>query len=226
MIFQFAHSHRLGILLVGAAVWVIVWLLLPIGFRHPLESATTTPFSLPGFSLRQLVGRPVREANNELLVAEIAAMLRAGVPSGAAWRRAAGVTVDSLGIPDAEQLARLVSPETAAAMVAAARLAVRVGAPLALVLQTVGDALRGDSQMQADRKTALAGPQTTSRVLLALPLLGMLIGWVLGANPITTITGGGVGLISFVAGLALLGVGRWWIAQLVARAAGQQVGKP
>jgi len=201
--------------IVGACVAILVLLLQPMRGRRRLATVRRLPTAWTW----RWAARSRTNRLDEVVFAEVAALLRAGVPPGVAWQRATGVEVDGLGIPDQLQLSERLAPAPAAAMVAAARLAVRVGAPLALVLQSVGEALRVEAQILADQKTALAGPQTTGRVLLALPLLGLLIGWVLGANPLATIADGGVGTVSFVAGLALLAVGRWWIARLVAAAA-------
>lgn len=207
----------------GVAVAVLVWLLLPAGsqiWASPLGGG----FSSSVRNLGRLITGPQRSAATQaadLMFTEVASLLRAGVPPGAAWRRAAGVEVDSLGVPDRVGLTEVVGPGPAAAMSAASQLAVRLGAPLALVLQSVDSALRLDAQMQSDREAALAGPQTTARVLLALPFLGLLLGWVLGANPIRTMVSGGVGTLSFILGGVCLGVGRWWISKLVAVAAGK-----
>jgi len=79
--------------------------------------------------------------------------------------------------------------------------------------------LRAEAQTQGDREAALAGPQTTARLLLALPLLGLLLGVVLGANPLEVMLSGGVGTMTFLVGALLLLAGRWWISRLVAAAA-------
>ena len=207
----------------GAAVTMLIWLLLPAGRRI----RASAPGGGVGSTVRNL-GRLVAGSQSsaaaqaaDLMFTEVASLLRAGVPPGAAWRRAAGVEVDSLGVPDRVGLTEVVGPGPAAAMSAASHLAVRLGAPLALVLQSVDAALRLDAQMQSDREAALAGPQTTARVLLALPFLGLLLGWVLGANPIRTMISGGVGTLSFILGGVCLGIGRWWISKLVAVAAGK-----
>jgi len=211
---------------VGGLVSAIVWLLLPMGRRiNPGSRAVQTEILLPS----KLLGRQRNQGTgnpSELIFTEVAGLLRAGVPAGAAWRRAAGVEVDAFGVPDQIGLSHQVGPEPAAAMVAAAQIAVRLGAPLALVLQTVDSALRTEAQAQSDREAALAGPQTTARVLLALPLLGLVLGWVLGAHPLGVMVSGGIGTVSFALGAALLAAGRWWITRLVAAAAGQNGDSP
>ena len=202
---------------VGVAVFAVVWLLMPAGFKLIPYAATSQRFHLNFGVLAVSKGKQTGAA--DLVFAEVAALLRAGVPPGAAWRRAAGVEVDSFGVPDRIALSLAVGPEAAVAMTAASQLAARLGAPLAQVLQSVAEALRAEAQTQGDREAALAGPQTTSRVLMALPMLGFLLGVVLGANPLQVMLSGGIGTLTFLVGALLLLAGRWWISRLVAAAA-------
>jgi len=204
---------------IGCLVAASVWALLPAG--RGVNSALLAS-ALPKFTMAGRVTRPAKNGDTHaanLIFTEVASLLRAGVPPGAAWRRAAGVEVDSYGIPDQMALSAKVGGEAATAMAAASQLAVRLGAPLAQVLQSVDEALRTESQTRADREAALAGPQTTARVLLALPFLGLLLGWVLGANPVRVMLSGGVGTVVFALGAVMLLAGRWWIANLVNAAA-------
>lgn len=160
----------------------------------------------------------------QVIVAQVAGLLRAGAPPGAAWTRAAGVPVDGLGVPDTAALALVVGPGHARALTAATRLALAVGAPLGRVLVTVSDALAAQTEADAEREAALAGPRTTARVLLWLPAAGVLLGGTLGADPLGTATDGGVGTAAVCCGLLLLAIGRWWTARLVdvARQAGAE----
>ena len=159
-----------------------------------------------------------RDNDVRLLITQVAALLQAGAPPGAAWRRAAGVRVDSIGVPDLADLTSVFGAETATALVGASRLAASLGAPLATVLHTTGKVLTAESEAAAERAAILAGPQTTARVLLCLPLLGMALGWLLGANPLAAALSGGVATVSVVSGLLLLLVGRAWIARLISAA--------
>jgi tight adherence protein B len=158
-------------------------------------------------------------------VAQVAALLRAGAPPGAAWSRALGVRVDETGVPAAAALAPVVGGDAPArALVAASRLARDVGAPLGGVLEAVSATLVAEAEARAERDAALAGPQATARVLLWLPAVGALLGWVLGADPLATATDGGAGTAAVGLGLVLLALGRTWTARLVAaaRAAGEE----
>ncbi|WP_225563851.1 hypothetical protein [Isoptericola luteus] len=158
-------------------------------------------------------------------VAQVVALLRAGAPPAAAWSRALGVRVDGSGLPDPDELAPVVGgAEHARSVVAGARLARDVGAPLGGVLDAVSAALVAEAEARAEQEAALAGPRATARVLLWLPGLGALLGWALGADPLATATDGGAGTAAVATGLLLLAVGRWWTARLVsgARRAGEE----
>ena len=116
----------------------------------------------------------------------------------------------------ARQDPRLV--ERAAAVVAAARTAHELGAPLADVLARVSESLAADAAERDDVEAALAGPRATARVLAWLPLLGVGLGAVLGADPVRVLLGGGPGSTAGVVGLLLVVAGRRWTARLLARA--------
>ncbi|KZM76189.1 hypothetical protein A0J59_20960 [Cellulosimicrobium sp. I38E] len=146
-------------------------------------------------------------------------LLRSGAAPGVAWERAVGVRVDAAGVPRVAELAPHVGgPATARALVAACRLAVEVGAPLAFVLDEVAASVAADAEARAERDAALAGPRATARVLLWLPAVGVLLGYVLGADPLGTATDGGLGTAGVLLGLVLLLAGRTWSARLVERA--------
>lgn len=153
-----------------------------------------------------------------LLIAQVTALLRAGAPPAAAWTRAVGVPTDAFGVPSVTALAEVVGEHSAVAVVGATRLAMTVGAPLAPALSSVCDALAAESEAEAERTAALAGPRTTARVLMCLPVLGLGIGIVLGAEPLVTATDGGIGTVCVALGLAAMATGRLWINRLVARA--------
>lgn len=154
-----------------------------------------------------------------LVVTQVGALLRAGASPGVAWERATGVRVDAAGVPRADDLARHVGGVgTARAVVAACRLAGEVGSPLVAVLEEVAASLAADAEAAADRDAALAGPRATTRVLLWLPAVGVLLGYVLGADPVATALDGGIGTVGVLLGVLLLLAGRTWSQRLVARA--------
>jgi tight adherence protein B len=214
-------------LLVACVVWVAV---APPG-RAAVEVAGGRP-ARGARGTRLFAWRHTAATTSvRLVVAHVASLLRAGAAPGAAWVSAAGVRVDQQGVPDRRDLLTVVSPRGSveaegqvAAVVAASRLAADVGAPLGEVLESIARALAAESEARADREASLAGPAATARVLLWLPLVGVLLGVALGVDPLATALGGGLGSAGLLAGAVLLLVGRRWSGRLVARA--RAVGAP
>lgn len=217
-----------GVLVAGAA-----WLVLARGGRRLRPAAGETRSVVPartGASARLRLrpaaeaGGPTRRATGEpvrVVVLQVVALLRAGAPPGAAWARAVGVPVTPVGVPDAGALAQVLGLAHARAVVAATRLALDVGAPLGDVLESVAGALANEQEARGEREAALAGPRSTVRVLTWLPAVGALLGWALGADPLSTATDGGIGTASVVLGGAFLAAGRLWTRRLVTLAAGR-----
>ncbi|MCL2092086.1 MAG: type II secretion protein F [Micrococcales bacterium] len=184
-------------------------------------------------------GTAAPPADLAAVVAGVASRLRTGVRVGDAWSQVLGVPVGDDG-PDVRQL-RAVSPPRpgpagqrsgrwrpvpqvpgaagrAQAVVCANRMAAELGAPLAPVLDTVAQALAADAEAAAELSTALAGPQASARLVGWLPLLGLVLGVVVGADPVAVLTDGGPGTAAGIVGVTLFVVGRTWSRALVDRA--------
>ncbi|MBO3101833.1 type II secretion system F family protein [Cellulomonas fengjieae] len=108
--------------------------------------------------------------------------------------------------------------QRARAVVAAARLSDELGAPLAGVLERIVSAVAADAEAEGERGAALSGPRSTAQVLAWLPVLGVALGALLGADPVGVVLSGGIGTASAVLGIVLVGLGRWWTATLLSRA--------
>ncbi|PRZ09469.1 tight adherence protein B [Isoptericola sp. CG 20/1183] len=210
--------------LVGLGVACAAWCVTVPGGRRAASlvvPSTARTGRRPGAGWwRQLTRRSEPEADQvRLAVAQVGALLRSGASPAAAWSRALGVPVDADGLPDREALAATVGgTRPAHAVVAAARLAREVGAPLGGVLEAVGAALVAQTEADAEREASLAGPQATARVLLWLPALGVVLGTALGADPLGTATDGGIGTAAVLLGVLALLAGRTWTQRLVATA--------
>lgn len=155
-------------------------------------------------------------------VLAVAAALRAGASPTEAWHRCWGIAAPD-GVPALTDVrSRCADDRHAAAVVAAARLAARTGAPLATVLERVGASLADDEAVEVQRRAALAGPAATVRVLTWLPLVGAALGWSLGADPVGVLLDGGAGTLLAVGAGLLTWVGRRWSGRLLrtAREAG------
>jgi hypothetical protein len=227
---------------VGLLVAVGAWLVLARGGRRVRE-VLVPPGPVPGAVAAPGLGvvlgaepaahgipvaRPRRTSPTargpggdvRVVVLQVVALLKAGSPPGAAWSRAVGVGADLAGVPDVDALARVLGVRHAEAVVAATRLALDVGAPLGRVLEQVAGTLVAEAEARAERDAALAGPRTTGRLLMWLPIAGGFLGWALGADPVATAMDGGVGTAAVGVGFVLLVAGRVWSDRLVAAARG------
>ncbi|WP_156143976.1 type II secretion system F family protein [Sinomonas humi] len=91
------------------------------------------------------------------------------------------------------------------------------GCPLSSVFDRLSSHLESDADAAAARATALAGPKATTRILTVLPFGGLLLGTLIGADPLVALTSTAVGLVCLVGGVALALAGRLWSRRLVAQ---------
>lgn len=89
------------------------------------------------------------------------------------------------------------------------------GAPLAEVLDRYADGLLAQEEASDAREVALAGPRATSRVLVVLPVAGIGLGVLIGAEPVTVLTQTTIGRWCATLGTALTVLGWWWSHRLV-----------
>ncbi|GAB2604780.1 hypothetical protein [Pseudactinotalea suaedae] len=192
------------------------------------------------------LGRVTRRGRPDVtrVLVEVATRLRAGTQLTEAWRRSlpdpappwAGEVMGAAGAgmiaatavtgPRARapapgrwwrRRAPHAGPDVAAA-VAACRLAARTGAPLAEIIDVVVAGVAEAADADELRRTALAGPRATARLLAWLPAGGIALGTMLGADPLAVLLGGGVGGLCLVGGGALFLLGHRWVRALVAEA--------
>lgn len=97
-------------------------------------------------------------------------------------------------------------------------LAQRHGVPLAELL----DAVRSDVEQRVgfatDLDARLAGPRATAAVLAGLPVLGLVLGQAVGADPWQVLGGTAAGQVLLVLGTALVCAGLTWSGRIVASA--------
>jgi tight adherence protein B len=168
------------------------------------------------------------------IAARLAVLLEAGVPPAAAWYYigetagldavgivqtvivaitegstvpvsigAGAITAGVRGRPETEQAAWR-------ALAAAWAVATEAGAPLATALRRFADTLHDLAQAQREVAIALAAPTLTARLVLALPLVGILFGLLLGFDTLGVLftTSVGWGCLGCSAAL-LFGASRW-----------------
>jgi len=162
-------------------------------------------------------------------VLRLAVLLEAGLAPLAAWEHlgtadpvAARVAAAGRGDALAGGILEATRDDPAAsdwACVAAAwRVATDSGAPLAATLARLGEVLVATDDARREVAIALAGPLATSRIVLALPVLGLLGGALLGVDTLGVLVTTPPGWFCLIAGGGLLLVARSWMRRLVARA--------
>ncbi len=168
------------------------------------------------------------------VVQRLAVLLAAGVPPAPAWsyvaeasashipRAVSQSVVDATGIPDAIVVcaAQSAAAEKAAwhGVAAAWSVATDAGAPLASCLRQFAASLRDLAQVQRDIDVSLSGPASTARMVMVLPVVGLLCGMALGFDTITTLFTTPIGIGCLVVGTALMAAARAWNRALVAGA--------
>jgi tight adherence protein B len=162
-------------------------------------------------------------------VLRLSVLLEAGLPPLSAWRHLGASDPVAARVAETEAADRLPAAILDAtrdagvasdwACVAAAwRVATDAGAPLAATLARLGEVLVATDDARREVAIALAGPLATSRVVLALPILGLLGGALLGVDTLGVLTTTPPGWFCLGAGTALLLIARRWMRRLVARA--------
>ncbi len=99
------------------------------------------------------------------------------------------------------------------------QVATATGAPMAATLEQVGQALISERKVRAVVAGELAAPRATAKVMAALPVCGIGLGYLLGGNPLGWLVAGPPGWICILAGVTLACAGLWWIEVLARRAA-------
>jgi tight adherence protein B len=164
----------------------------------------------------------------ELLTA-LAAELAAGQPTGAALESAASGLVPHpcpRALAASRSGADVATALRADAQVPGARalrglaacweVSERSGAGLSVAVARLAGGLRASAEADAQLVAEIAAVRTSARLLAGLPLLGLLIGQWIGADPLTWLTGSWVGRIVFVLGVALQVAGITWLHRMVA----------
>lgn len=114
--------------------------------------------------------------------------------------------------------ARLVGGQIAQAWLALAgawEVATRSGAPLASCLRQLATTFRDVAQLHRTVELALTGPAATARMMMALPVVGILFGTLMGFDSVRTLFLTVPGLLCLVVGAALMLLGHLWNGRLM-----------
>nr|WP_221203644.1 pilus assembly protein TadB [Modestobacter versicolor] len=184
-----------------------------------------------GRALRQRALARAGERSCRALVEALGALsaeLRAGRPLDEATGAAVGSCPDPGTAAVLGPVLRLGEPPPGAAagesaqalrrLAAAVRLSAQTGCSLAGVVTAVEDDLRARAHAEQELRSAVAGPRASATVLAGLPVLGLLMGSGVGADPWRVLTTTGTGTVLLVLGVALELAGTAWSARLVRRA--------
>jgi len=219
------------------------WWSLFAGFVVALLGASVVPLVVGALGVplvrrarRAAKARRERERRADAVISlcgALAGEVRAGRQPGEALLRAAR---DSGGLGDAQAVvlaearfggdvpgaltdaARRPGAGGLVGLAACWRVAVDRGAGLAAGLDRLEGALRAERDQRADLRAQLAGARSTAVLLAGLPLLGLLLGTALGADPLHVVLHTGAGLGCLLVGGVLEGVGLWWALRIVRRA--------
>ncbi|MEV7441002.1 type II secretion system F family protein [Streptomyces sp. NPDC091204] len=148
-----------------------------------------------------------------------AAMRRtAAVPGGPGAAEAGVLAAAAFGgdVPGAlRQAAKESGAQGLAGMAACWRVSVDGGAGLAAGLDRLEGALRAERDRQESLRAQLAGARSTVLVLALLPLVGLLIGTGLGADPLRVLLHTPMGWGCLLAGALLEALGLLWCRRIV-----------
>jgi tight adherence protein B len=154
------------------------------------------------------------------VVQRLAVLLDAGVAPTSAWRHAAsGVDSPVAAVVAAGIVARgAVGRELVEQLLAACALAPpgerQAWAALAGAW-AVAEVLRALAQGRRDVEVALAGPVATARIVLTLPVVGMLFGMLLGFDALRILTTTPAGWVCLAVGSLLVLAGIRWNRRLI-----------
>ncbi|TFB68633.1 hypothetical protein E3N85_06005 [Cryobacterium sp. Hz9] len=104
-------------------------------------------------------------------------------------------------------------------LAAAWQVATQAGAPLAGCLRELAASLRELAQVQRDLEVALAAPRATARLVMVLPVIGVVFGSLMGFDSLHTLFATLPGLVCLGGGALLMLAAASWNRALVRRAA-------
>ena len=221
-------------MLIAAALTIAlaVWVLVPTtssGRLAALESGRQHDIDV----VRTWLRRRKRVPGPSLLVTALRMLsseLRAGSTPGEALERAAGDPplwphalaaarfgdrVDQGLRLDAERREDIAGPLRQFA--ACWHVGVTRGSGLAVSVDRLAVSLRVQQELQSTLRSELAAPRATARMLGLLPVIGIVMGYLLGADPLGWFLGSPVGVMVLACAFFLTLVGVIWTRRIVRR---------
>jgi len=218
----------------GSMIAAAVWMLVPSLSHQRLQSVHGRS-QAGGDAVAEFFGRrrrrtPTRSEYLAIALRTLSSELRAGSTPREALTRAAGQPplwpnalsaarfgepIDTGFLADAAQ-----SPEVANALhqlAACWHVGVTRGSGLAVSIERLSLSLRAQQELQTTLRNELAAPRATGRMLAFLPVVGVAMGYLLGADPISWFLGSSAGVLVLAMAVALTFVGALWTRRIVQR---------
>lgn len=92
------------------------------------------------------------------------------------------------------------------------------GAPMAPALQQVADDVTAEEHLALLVAGELSSSRATGRVMAALPVVGLGLGYLVGGDPASFLLGHGIGQVMLLVGVCLAAGGICWMDRIAARA--------
>ena len=160
----------------------------------------------------------------------LASELRSGAPSDVALVRAAGKQVSWPRALAAARFGDLVddgfirdaneNPQLAGylrQLAACWRVSSTQGSGLSTSIERLGMGVKSQMELLATLDSELAAPRATGRLLSFLPVVGIGMAYLLGADPLAWFTGTLAGALTFALAVALTAIGMLWSRRIVRR---------
>jgi tight adherence protein B len=223
---------------VPAAAWVALAcaamsLVLPLTAVAAVSTIAATLLLRRRRRLRALAGTQeatALQAALDILVGELRVGAHPVAAIGVAARESDGRVAQSLGAVAARALlgadvaaglraeaVRSMSPGHWERLAVCWQLAQIHGLAIATLMQAAQRDLTERERFRARVEAGMAGARTTAGVLAALPLLGVLLGCAIGADPVGFLFSGGVGGWLLCGGTVLIGAGLLWSDHITSR---------
>lgn len=223
----------ISLALLCAALWAgATWFVVPSARAVELTSNRVNVYAFLR-TLRTRTPAAVRRtrADNSRRVVDLTqslvSLLQAGYTPERAWSMLGAPTTlpgwrvtrwDAWGEPPLALIEAAKAPGCAglARIAVCWKVSEQSGSGLAASLQQLATALRHETDVAHEIDGQLSGPRATVQLLLVLPFVGLMLGEVLGANPLRVLLTTPYGLGCLAGGLALSAVGWRWVERQIA----------
>ena len=133
-------------------------------------------------------------------------------PSGRLAHRLAHTPAALLDYDPASELMHV---EQGRSLIVCIRVCDTTGAALAGLLSSLASTLRDLADAERARRNAFAGAKTTAHILMALPLLALGLGYLIGAHPLRVLFNSWTGMLMLLVGISLSVAGWAWMRALL-----------